>query len=261
MKILFLLMRVTIPIFFIFFILLFSSCKNSEKQDAVKAYSETDNGDSIIYYRDFDLYSFKGIDKLNPDSLRYPFVKMIYKNDSLVLKAHYNKSKAYHLLLLKLNGQWSNHFQHWGDGVTSHHFLVFTDTALYEFKFHRNPYGKTLEDLKRPARLYNITIESKKKDVINYRYYQSFDWGTADYKEVPDLTRTNEKDWLENCQSFITCEIKIKNDSLRKVCQNYERAYKGGKYSELEKDGDDFVITVPLVFHSEFYTRFLRMNR
>lgn len=254
-------MRFTIPIFLISVSFLISSCKSRESQESVFTYSETDKGDSIIYYRDFDLYSFKGIDKLNPDSLRYPFVKKIYKNDSLVLKAHYNKNKHYQLLLLKLSGQWSNHFQHWGDGVTSHHFLVFTDTALYEFKFHRNPYGKTDEDLKRPARLYSITIESKKMDVINYRYYQSFDWGTVDCKEVPDVTKTNEKDWLENCQSFITCENKIKNDTLRKACQSYKRAYNDGKYSELEKDGDESVIKVPLVFHSEFYTRFLRMNR
>ncbi len=244
-----------LPGFLVCISLAFFSCKNN----SVNSYVEAEKGDSIFYYKDFDLYSFKGLHQLSRDSLNYPFVKMVYNDDSLVIKAYYHEKKTHQLLLLKLNGQWSNHSRHWSDGVTSHSFLVFTDTALYEFKFHRNPYGKTPEDLERPASLYSITVQSKKNDVIKYRYYQSFDWGIADYKEVPDIKKTKEKDWSDNCQSLIIGKDEIKDDTIRRVYQSYRRAYREGEYKELEKDGNEGLIKIPLVFNSEFYTKFLKM--
>jgi hypothetical protein len=240
---------------------IFFSCATDKKKEDIRNYSEEDKGDSIIYYKDFDLYSFKGRDKLNADSLSYPFVKMVYRNDSLVLKAHYNKGKTSQLLLFKLNNQWCNHSHHWSDGVTSHHFKVFTDTALYEFKFHRNPYGKTAEDLERPAELYSITVESKNNNIVKYRYYQSFDWGSTNYRDVPDVSKVNEKDWLNNCESLIISHEEIINDTIRQSHQSYRRVFRNGEYQELEKDGNESLIKIPLILNSEFYTRFARMGR
>lgn len=245
----------------VFISLLFSSCKNTETDVAARNYIEEDKGDSILYYKDFNIYSFHGINKLNIDSLNYPFVKMVYHKDSLLLKAYYSPDKHKELQLFKLNNQWCHHWQHWSDGVTSHFFIVFTDIALYEFRFHRNPYGNTGEDLAKPATLYSITVESKKEDVVNYRYYQSFDWGSEMYKLVPNLRTANEKEWLDKCQSLILGNDKIENDTIRRRYQSFERKYSDGKYQQLEKDGAESLIKIPLILHSAFYTKFLKMGK
>lgn len=244
----------------VFISILFSSCKNAEKEMTAKNYTEQDKGDSILYYKDFDLYSFHGIDQLKVDSLSYPFVKMVYQKDSLLLKAHYSPDKNKELLLYKLNNQWCHHWKHWSDGVTSHFFMLFTDTALYEFRYHRNPYGNTNEDVSKPATLYSITVESKKEDIVNSRYYQSFDWGSENYKTVQGIHTTNEKEWLNKCQSLILGNDKIENDTIQRTYQSFERKYSQGKYQQLEKDGSQSLIKIPLILHSEFYTKFLKLG-
>jgi hypothetical protein len=220
-------------------------------------FSEEDrNSDSVKFYKDFDLYTFKGVDSLKQSSIKYPYIKVTYKKDKLILTAFYNESQKIQKELYRFNNHWCYYDTYYSDGSNSHCFTVFTERGFYKFRFLRNPYGKTEEDLKWPAVFYSLTINSIEGKVVKYRYYQSFQWGDCDFKKVPPINSISESEIKKFAQTFIYGEKSTDENNIIGTYQSYRRAFVGGQYIDFEKEGEPDTINKPLKSGSVFFTIF-----
>jgi hypothetical protein len=235
----------------LFFVCSYCSCKNNERPPIIKNYLEEDKADSINYFKDFDLYSFKGINKLSPDSLSFPFVKMIYRNDSLILKAHYDSKRTNAITFYKLQNKWCSHSWHFYEGDQQHTFLINLDTALLELTYSRNPFD-TLSTY--PALLNKVRVRQVFNDTIFDKYCIHFFSDNISF--IPDLNKFDIERYKKICNEIIYSKEYAVKDSIR-----------SGYYIGYETSNDKKVLdrdwtwnNRPLMYGSIFYTDFESMK-
>jgi hypothetical protein len=205
------------------------SCGNRGNH-VISDYIEQDRGDSIFYYRDFDWCNFKGIEKININELKYPFVKTIYRNGKLILKVHYSKDNTNQITFFKLQDKWCNHSCGYVDGELDHYFEISLDTMMLRLSYMRNPLDTSLD---RPAKLYNMDIVKNSGDtVIEHSYSYFYD----DYiNSIPDLDSFREDRYVEMCKQFLSGKDYRKKDSLVSgytvVFEPYQDTQEKGKWN------------------------------
>ncbi len=201
--------------FLVLIIVIFFSC-NSEKKYI--EYTEKESGDSIIYFKDFDLNSFKGINQLKYDSLNYPFVELVYDKGKLILKAHHNKKKTHQLIFFKLQNKWCNHSSHYYDGLQNHQFLISLDTALLRLEYSRNPLDKKSEY---PANLNLVSLKQYNNDTIFETIYQHFYDGN--FSKLPSLDKFDLDFYRKKSNEVLYSKEFVQNDSITSMYISYSK--------------------------------------
>jgi hypothetical protein len=228
-------------------ILSFYSC--TYNKEYIK-YVEKDKGDSVLYYKYFDLISFKGIKKLSIDSLNYPFVKTIYSNDNLILKAHYNEEKTNQITFFKLQNKWCSHSWHYYDGLQNHTFLISLDTALLDLTYSRNPLDKAF---KYPAGLNKLGIKRVLKDTVFEDIYSGF--FSDEISLIPDLKKLDIEKYKKICNQVIYSKEYVDKDSIKSAYISYNSS------DEMPLAGNDWSWNHrPLFYKSIFFTNFESMK-
>jgi hypothetical protein len=196
----------------------FACFSGSDKEEFITNYSESDKGDSILYYRDFDWENFKGLERVSTKELRYPFVKIMYNGKKLILKAHYSETKTNQISFFKLQDKWCSHFWHFYDGDQNHHFVISMDSFMLELRFAGNPLDSAPAN--RP-KLSSVSIKWAMNDTIIENIYSYF--FNYEINHIPDLKRFNEKDYEKMCGQVIYARNFIANDSIRMGYVAYEK--------------------------------------
>jgi hypothetical protein len=181
------------------------SCK-SEKRNI--EYTEKEKGDSILYFKSFDLNLFKGINKLKYDSLNYPFVKLVYDSGKLILKVHYNEKKTHQISFFKLQNKWCSHSSYYYDGLREHAFLISLDSALLRLRYSRNPLDNNFEY---PADLKEVMLSKNVEDTLLETNLQLLD---KNLSKIPDLNSFNFESFKKNCGEVSYTKLFLYNDSI-----------------------------------------------
>jgi hypothetical protein len=209
---------ITVPAFFA--VLLMTSCSSNSNdkkkkedepapQTADNKYREDDTGDSIVYFKDFDLYTFQGKEQVKAEDISVPFVKLVYKGEQMTMTAYYTNGTNHSVDFIKLNGYWTVHSWHKGEGVMSHFYTMYTDKGAFEFKFHSDPY------MTEQARFYSITFWQTINNNLQLRYYQSFDWAAAvDFDSVPPPSGIREAEIKKAAETSMVTDYFVTADSV-----------------------------------------------
>jgi hypothetical protein len=185
---------------------IFYSCKSEKKNIE---YTEKEKGDSILYFKDFDLSLFKGINQLKYDSLNFPFVKLIYDSGKLILKVHYDEKKTHQLTFFKLQNRWCNHTSIYYDGTQEHTFLINIDTGLLKLQYSRNPLDKKFDY---PARLNLISLTRVNGDTIIETIYEHF--FDNEFSKIPDINKLHFDSYKNICNEIIYSQMFVFNDTI-----------------------------------------------
>lgn len=185
------------------------SCGN--RKGIITDYIEKDKGDSIFYYRDFDWCNFKGIRQIDNKHLKYPFVKMIYRDARLTLKAHFRKDETTEITFFKLQNRWCHHNCDYtiSEGHVDHYFEINLDTAMLELSYSLNPLDTTHNYL---SGLYELTVSKKVNDTIIQNIYNHF--YEDDITRIPFLDSFREEPYQKMCNEFMMVKEYVRNDSL-----------------------------------------------
>lgn len=237
-----------IPIIFLLFLII-ASCSGNDKP-AVKeerAFHEWDKGDSIFYFKDFDWYHFRGIDPLTPPNISRPFVKMIYKGDSLLLKVRYQNDKENEIHFRKLQGRWCKRDKHYYDGDYLYSYVFNIDTAMLELEFAGNPYDSLKGS---DASLRMFRLEYPDGDTVREIICKSF--YNKELKGMPDIANIKSDFYISSANKFFDSKRYVKGDSLLSGYIVYSDKGKGK-----ERDGDWNWHAEKIYFNSVFLTKFL----
>lgn len=229
------------------FTILLAACSGTEQKSQAKSYKETDTGDSVFYYKDFDWYHFRGLQPVKKEELVYPFVKMLFRKDSLLLKVYYSEGQSHTVHFFKLQGKWCSHSSHVTDGDNIHTYLVNMDTAMLEIDLARNlPDTGHIEN----GTLRTIRWEYADRDTIREFIYKNFFHDPS--AGLPEFSSVNFKKAEADCNEMFVSKYFISNDSL-----NTAYLYFNTQDGKKESTGEWKYIQKPLLHHSIFLTEFI----
>lgn len=241
---------------------MFSFCqqvKNNSKgvsNTEINDYVETENGDSILYFKDFDLYHFRGVGKIFANSLSYPYVRMVYRSDTLKMTAFYNKEKQNEVLFNQIQGKWGVYSYRWLDGDTNHFYKIFVDTAIIGLQFIKKP----TDSLSNSHLLY-LSVHSKNDNKVSGRVYKFY---ANKMSSMPILEDFEELKFKEKCDYFYQSDDEIEVDSIINTYTSFERVYDNQRSeqgsSRLVPDGYRRVSSRQLKYSSIFYNDFESMR-
>jgi hypothetical protein len=181
----------------------------SDSNSIINNYKETDIGDSIVFYKDFDWVGFKGIYRYQKVPAKYPYTKFIYNKGKLVIKAFTSSTISSKLEMNKIQGRWCFHSSHYADGVTSHFFTVIMDGYIISLDFLGNPLTKDEKVLG----IKNLYVLRKREDTVQTIFYSQI-FEKKPSTTFPLLKKFNDKKFAKDANEVIQIDEYPQGDFL-----------------------------------------------
>ncbi len=195
----------------IFYILISCNDKSSNRIVYLSA-KKIDNYSDSKFYQDFNIFSRKGIEQLDEDTLKFPFFQMRNLNDSTIELTQFTAEMKYRFEI-PIGDRITYSFHDIADGPRHVYTKIFSD------KIVSYGYDNTLNEVKE-AQADSIALENivpseivimKQDTVYSYYFGHCLDLSEIDIEESMVAVVDIDKYWIEpfNARFKKTCKDKV----------------------------------------------------
>lgn len=170
--------------------------------------------DSVKYYKDFDWINFKGRQNVYSDSKEYPYIKMSYKADSILMKIYFTEKDIEERRFFKKDEVWVNLMQtkHKREGEYHYYLTLFQPENCIQIEYTKNPFRDIDNEM------FEISFFESSENKISQTGYIVASRGIKGLLPIKNLTQVFGK---QNCFFMKVNQVRIEDKKAISITKEY----------------------------------------